>query len=98
MTDRPDSGRRGSRTAGAFDIRSFIALLLAIYGIVLVLAGIFASDAALEKAGGVNVNLWTGLALLVAAGALQLWARLRPVIVPPDPGGEQRAADDAADR
>jgi hypothetical protein len=77
----PRSERR--HRAGAFDIRNFIAALLGIYGIVLVIDGLFAtSDADIAKAQGVNVNLWTGIALVIAAGLFAGWARLRPVIVP----------------
>ena len=52
---------------------------------VLVLVGLFGtSDADIAKAVGVNVNIWTGIALLIAAGLLATWARLSPVIVPAD--------------
>ena len=34
----------GPRRAGAFDIRTFIALLIGIYGLVLVLMGLFATS------------------------------------------------------
>ena len=37
-----------------------------------------------EKTGGVNVNLWTGLALLAVGAFVILWARLKPIVVPPD--------------
>ncbi|MDN5893534.1 MAG: hypothetical protein L0H93_05860 [Nocardioides sp.] len=87
----PKSGRSGrdSHTARAFDIRTFIALLIGIYGVVLVLTAIFStSDADLDKAGGVNVNLWAGIGMIVAAAAFQAWALWRPVIVPDKPPAE----------
>ena len=78
--------QRSKHQAGAFDIRVFIGSLLGIYGVVLLLTGLFGtSDADLEKAGGLNVNLWTGIGLLVSAALFVLWARLRPVVVPADP-------------
>ena len=67
--------------AGAFDIRNIIGALMGVYGVILVLAGIF-GDKALEKTGGVNANLWTGLALLAVAAVFIGWARLRPIVVP----------------
>jgi drug/metabolite transporter (DMT)-like permease len=71
--------------AGAFDIRTFIAALLGIYGVVLLLVAIFGtSDADKARDGGVNINLWVGIGMAVAAALLQTWARLRPVIVPPE--------------
>jgi hypothetical protein len=73
----------GGHTAGAFDIRNIIGSLLSIYGVLLVVAGLF-MDTEEEKTGGVNANLWTGLALVVAGVAFLLWARLKPIIVPAD--------------
>lgn len=69
--------------AGAFDVRNIIGALMGLYGIILVLAGIF-GDKALEKTGGVNANLWTGLGLLAVAAVFIGWARLRPIVVPDD--------------
>ena len=71
----------GRRTAGAFDIRNFIGMLLGLYGIILVLMGLL-GDKELDKTGGVNANLWTGIALLVVSGGFLAWARARPIIVP----------------
>ena len=71
------------RSAGAFDIRNIIGALMGVYGVILVLAGIF-GDKALEKTGGVNANLWTGLALVAVAAIFLGWARLRPIVVPAD--------------
>ena len=69
--------------AGAFDVRNIIGALMGLYGVILVLAGIF-GDKALEKTGGVNANLWTGLGLLAVAAVFIGWARLRPIVVPDD--------------
>ena len=79
----PDAdARRGERhTAGAFDIRNFIGALLGLYGVILTLMGIF-GDKAYDKTGGVNANLYAGIALLVVAAAFGAWARLKPIIVP----------------
>ena len=69
--------------AGAFDIRTFIAALIGTYGIVLVVMGLFStSDEDLAKAGGINVNLWAGLGMVIVAAAFQAWAMWRPVVVP----------------
>jgi hypothetical protein len=86
MSDKtvdPSAKAAGGHTAGAFDIRNIIGALLAIYGVLLVLAGLF-MDKEEAKTGGVNANLWTGLALLVVGAAFLLWARVKPIIVPPD--------------
>ena len=68
-------------TAGLLDIRTIIGALLAIYGLILLLMGIFA-DPQTDKTGGVNANLYAGIALLVVGGGFLLWAWLRPVVVP----------------
>jgi hypothetical protein len=92
MADRQTSEE--VHRAGAFDVRTFIALLLGIYGVVLVLMGLFGtSEGDLAKADDLNVNLWAGLGMVVVAASLQGWAMLRPVIVPDDPdavGGNGR--------
>lgn len=80
--------------AGAFDVRTFIGALLGLYGVILLLTGWLATDEeALAKSDGVNVNLWTGLGLLVAGAVFVTWARLRPVIVPPDAEQDQDRAE-----
>ena len=78
-TDASESGRR--HTAGAFDIRTFIAALLGIYGVVLVLAGIFGGGTTtVGKAAG-NLNLIVGISLLIFAAGMQAWAMIRPTVV-----------------
>jgi len=68
------------KTAGAFDVRSIIGLLLTAYGVILTVMGLFA-DPDEDRTGGVNANLWTGLALLVVGIGFVAWARLRPIAV-----------------
>ena len=71
------------KTAGAFDVRNIIGALLSIYGVILLLVGIFNGDGG-PKSGDVNSNLWAGLILLVVGIAFLAWARLKPVVVPDD--------------
>jgi hypothetical protein len=74
---------RAARVANRFDIRRIIGGLFLLYGIVLTLMGIFGSSHVKNKADGVNINLWTGLALIAFAVFMVGWALLRPVR--PDP-------------
>ena len=84
-TEKRDATGEAGHQAGAFDIRTFIALLIGIYGVVLVATGLFGtSDEALAKADGLNVNLWAGLGMVVVAALFRIWARARPVVVPDD--------------
>ncbi len=69
------------RTAGAFDIRTFIAALMGIYGVVLVLTGIFGGDDTTTGKAEGNPNLYVGIGLLVFAGLMQGWAMLRPTVI-----------------
>ncbi|MFI0470899.1 MULTISPECIES: hypothetical protein [Saccharopolyspora] len=76
------AGRSSGHTAGAFDIRTVIALLFAIYGAVLAIVGVVQPQAEIDKAAGVNINLWAGIGMLVFAVVFVAWARLRPIVVP----------------
>lgn len=88
MSDHSDRTPKGSsqHTAGAFDIRNLIGGLIGLYGVILTLLGLFnASDEELARGDGLNINLWAGLGMLVVGIVFITWARLRPVVVPPDP-------------
>jgi len=88
-----ESGRK--HTAGAYDVRIFIAGLIGFYGIVLVLMGLFADTASdKDKTGDVNANLWSGLVMVAVAIVFAVWTRLRPVIVDEKAVEEARAAED----
>ena len=69
------------KTAGAFDIRSIIGTLLTSYGVILTVMGLF-FDPDEDRTGGVNANLWAGLAILVVGLGFIAWARLRPLVIP----------------
>jgi len=83
MTVTSQPRAKGGHRAGIFDIRNIIGALLAVDGLIITLVGLF-GDAEEEKTGGVNANLWSGLALLVVGLGFLAWARLRPVVVPDD--------------
>ncbi|CUR54812.1 conserved hypothetical protein [metagenome] len=68
-------------TAGALDIRNVIGSLLAIYGVILLLMGIF-GDRELDKTGDINANLYAGIALLAVGLGFLAWVRIRPIKVP----------------
>lgn len=84
--------RKVSGMAGLFDLRLIIALLFGIYGVVLTFVGLFdTTDADLAKTGGININLWTGVAMLLVTAFFVIWTVARPLRVPT----EAEAADDA---
>ena len=71
--------QRDARAANLFDVRRFIGGLFVLYGAILFVLGLGASDADVDKAAGVNVNLWTGLAMLVVGALFLFWAFTRPL-------------------
>jgi hypothetical protein len=86
-----DGGKR--HAAGAYDVRNVIAALIGFYGVVLVVVGLVGDSAAEQaKTGGVDANLWAGLAMLAFAAGFALWSRLRPVVV--DPGADAAGDED----
>jgi hypothetical protein len=70
---------RARRAANLFDLRRLIGGLFVIYGVILTVLGIGASDAEIEKAAGINLNLWVGLALLGVGALFLIWAFARPL-------------------
>lgn len=81
----------GQRRVGLFDIRIIIASLIGLYGVILLITGLLSSDAQAEKAAGLNINVLAGTGMIVIAVAFTVWARLRPIVVPADPAGEEGA-------
>jgi hypothetical protein len=76
-----------SAASQLFDLRTVIAVLFGVYGIILTVMGLFfTGEAELAKAGGIDINLWSGLAMIVVGGLFVLWVRLRPLVPP----GERR--------
>jgi len=80
--------RRSQTAARLFDVRRIIGGLFVVYGVIVTIAGIFASDEDLKKAQDININLWTGIAMLALGGAFLVWLRLSPTIPPPVEGDE----------
>ncbi|NUP41547.1 MAG: hypothetical protein HOY76_32110 [Streptomyces sp.] len=76
---------KSASAARLFDVRRIIGGLFVIYGIMVTLAGITASDADLKKAENININLWTGVSMLVLGLLFLLWLKLRPAAPPPPP-------------
>jgi xanthine/uracil/vitamin C permease (AzgA family) len=72
-----------AKAANRFDIRRIIGGLFIVYALILVVVGVVGTAADKNKAAGINVNLWTGLGMLVVGVLMVAWALLRPVV--PDP-------------
>ncbi|MEU3251307.1 hypothetical protein [Streptomyces sp. NPDC006997] len=74
---------KSATAARLFDIRRVIGVLFVLYGVIVTIAGIAASDADIDKAEGVNINLWTGLGMLLLGLFFLTWLKLRPTAPPP---------------
>jgi len=69
---------------GLFDIRVIIGGLIGIYGIILVITGLFSGETQIDKSDGLNINLVGGICMVIGAAVFIIWARVRPIVVPPE--------------
>jgi hypothetical protein len=80
---------RAAKAANRFDIRRLIGGVFLLYGLILVALGLFGSHEVKHKADGINVDLWTGLGMLVFGALMVFWALSRPTMPePPETRGE----------
>jgi xanthine/uracil/vitamin C permease (AzgA family) len=79
LIERTESAAAAARAANLFDLRRIIGAVFLAWGIVLLILGVTESDAEIEKAADVNINLWAGLGMLVLSGLFLLWAFTRPL-------------------
>ena len=70
---------RVAKAANLFDLRRIIGALFAVYGVILVIVGLTDSDAEIDKAAGIHINLYTGIGMLIVAGIFIGWAMIRPL-------------------
>lgn len=71
--------KRAARAANLFDVWRLIGGLFVIYGVILVILGLGASDESIAKSADMNVNLWSGLGMLVFGVLFLAWAFMRPL-------------------
>ncbi|MYT46591.1 hypothetical protein GTY89_30725, partial [Streptomyces sp. SID5471] len=65
--------RKSATAARLFDIRLIIGGLFTLYGVIVMIAGFTASDADLKKAQDININLWTGVGMLLLGLFFLAW-------------------------
>jgi hypothetical protein len=68
------------RFVNRFDIRRIITGVFTLYGLILLALGLFGTHEIKNKAAGINIDLWTGLGMLVVAALMLTWALLRPLV------------------
>ena len=67
------------RAANLFDLRRIIGGLFVAYGLLLAILGLFDSQEEIDRAAGVNINLWAGVGMLAFGLLMLLWALTRPL-------------------
>lgn len=69
---------RNWRLAKLFDLRSFIGSLFLIFGILVLIPGLIASQATITQEAGINLGVWVG-GIMLAFGVFFLsWVLLKP--------------------
>lgn len=77
--DQPEVTEDTSAAATLFDLRTVIAILFGSFGVILLVVALTTTtQTELDKAGGVHINLWTSIAMLVLSAVFGLWVRTRP--------------------
>jgi hypothetical protein len=92
-----DAKAREARAANLFDLRRIIGALFVVYGVILTVVGLTDSQAEIDKAAGIQINLWTGLAMLAVGAFFIAWALLRPLseeLSDSEPSGGGPGGDD----
>ncbi|MEA2411502.1 MAG: hypothetical protein QOC77_2063 [Thermoleophilaceae bacterium] len=80
---------RAAKMANRFDIRRIIGGLFLLYSVVLIVTGLVGDHTVKNKASGINVDLYTGIGMLVVGILMVVWALTRPVRPePPETRGE----------
>src|SRR3954468_9973094 len=64
--------------AKLFDIRSFTGALFLIFGVIVTIVGLGASDADIQKAAGLNLALLIGPIMFVFGAIFIIWLVLKP--------------------
>jgi len=75
MSEKPST----RRAANLFDLRRIIGGLFVVYGVLLAVLGLFDGQEEIDRAAGVNINLWAGLGMLAFGILMLAWALTRPL-------------------
>lgn len=90
--------RRAELLVRLFDLRSFIGSLFVVFGLIVTIDGLVATDADIEKAAGLNISLWTGLAMLVVGVVFLAWMLASPPAVERREDGDEEPPPDQPDQ
>src|SRR3954453_23294978 len=65
--------------ANLFDLRRIIGGVFLAWGILLTILGLTESDAEIDKAAGININLFAGLGMVIVGIIFLAWGFARPL-------------------
>ncbi|HWT92230.1 MAG TPA: hypothetical protein VN238_04490 [Solirubrobacteraceae bacterium] len=94
LEEATDSARE-AQAANVFDLRRILGGMFLLYGALLTVLGIFDNAEEVEKAAGVRINLWAGLAMLVVGALFIAWALWRPLAKQIEEEERARAAQES---
>jgi drug/metabolite transporter (DMT)-like permease len=75
----PEAADRERQAVNLFDLRRIIGGLFTVLGVLLIILGATDSQEEIDRAAGVNINLWGGLGMLALGLLFIAWALLRPL-------------------
>ncbi|TCU85285.1 hypothetical protein EDF48_104158 [Curtobacterium sp. PhB191] len=84
------------RSTRRLDLRRILGGLFVLYGVIVTIVGIVHWDTDPDKTGGIHINLWVGLSMLVGGLLFFLWDRLNPVPAEDIIGQAEAEADQKA--
>jgi hypothetical protein len=73
------AGTSDAQAANLFDLRRIIGGLFIVYGVLMTILGLTDSQEEIDRAAGVNINLWAGLGMLAFGILMIVWALTRPL-------------------
>jgi hypothetical protein len=79
LIERTEKSGRVAQAANLFDLRRIIGGVFVAYGVLLTVLGAFDSQAEIDRAKGININLWGGIAMIVLGVLFLIWAFARPL-------------------
>jgi hypothetical protein len=90
--EEDEAAKTTPEQARLFDVRRIIGGLFVVYGLIVGIVGLLASSAQIRKAQNVNINLWTGLAMLTLGVLFLLWQWWRPAQAAPSASDAEDAS------
>ncbi|WP_022882900.1 hypothetical protein [Gryllotalpicola ginsengisoli] len=67
------------RSTRRFDLRRILGALFLLYGIIVLITGLVDPAADTKPTGGIAINLWTGIAMIIVGALFWVWDLAAPV-------------------